>query len=593
MWVYLFIKATYLPVLHDELATFFYYIQTDNYLPPFAHWDANNHVLNSFLSAISYKTFGMSPLALRLPNVLSFIVLFYGAFQISGRLQSKLLRWALLLALTSSPYLLEYLAQCRGYGLSISLFLLAFSYFIQFFENKQRKYLVLFIIILFLATAANLTLVVPAVISISILGFFLLITYLPNQRPKLIKELGFLILLSLPFLFLIKFSFELKERGALYYGGDTGFYDFTVRSLSNLYLGHYNYVIACFVTLLFLCFGIYILYKFKSKKSLLPLFKPAVFFSFLLISSVAAILFLSYGMGVNFPEDRAAMYLYFLYVPSFAFILDDISKKRPSMKWVGILLFYVPILSILNAQPNEPYFTSQDRTSPELFEYVANTPNNFKFPNTVGGYKTQEFCWYYLSALKGGLQSKLHTNYHIALDADFQLVRDGRIEDSILFDFYKPVKADPIADLTLFERKEKLPKKLIYSADINPTAGFIEDEFYNILEIDIDSLTNKTLYLGAEMTLDAKIKPFISWLSATVFDSDGKPIYSEYIALDWLRKDWDGTLNNLLQGTLLHNITEDARVLKFYIWNIEKTSFSIPNGKCYLYELKRDFPNQY
>ena len=28
------------------------------------------------------------------------------------------------------------------------------------------------------------------------------------------------------------------------------------------------------------------------------------------------------------------------------------------------------------------------------------------------------------------------------------------------------------------------------------------------------------------------------------------------------------------------------------IWNIDKTRFSIPNGKCYLYRLERDFPTQ-
>src|SRR5690606_17909246 len=99
--------------------------------------------------------------------------------------------------------------------------------------------------------------------------------------------------------------------------------------------------------------------------------------------------------------------------------------------------------------------------------------------------------------------------------------------------------------------------------------------------------------IGAELTLDAKASPFIAWLSATVFDADGNSLYQEYIALDWLKKDWNGEENNLLQGTLLHNVPENAKTLKFYIWNIENASYSIPNGKCYLYNLKRDFPNQY
>ena len=57
LYTYLIIRCIYVPVLHDELATFFYYIQPDNYMPPKAHWDANNHILNSMLSNWSYHLF--------------------------------------------------------------------------------------------------------------------------------------------------------------------------------------------------------------------------------------------------------------------------------------------------------------------------------------------------------------------------------------------------------------------------------------------------------------------------------------------------------------------------------------------------------
>ena len=63
-----------------------------------------------------------------------------------------------------------------------------------------------------------------------------------------------------------------------------------------------------------------------------------------------------------------------------------------------------------------------------------------------------------MNSQAGGHEAKIQTNYHIALDADFQVVRDGRIEDSILFAYYTPVLNDPATHLTLFERKKKLPK---------------------------------------------------------------------------------------------------------------------------------------
>jgi len=197
-----------------------------------------------------------------------------------------------------------------------------------------------------------------------------------------------------------------------------------------------------------------------------------------------------------------------------------------------------------------------------------------------------------MSNRDGGNAGKIHTNYHVALDADFQVIRNDKLTDSILFDYYTPVLTDPATKLTLFERNKKIRKEEIYVTAVHPTNGVVEDEFHNILEIQIDSLRGELLYIGAEMTLLAESKPFISWLSVTINDVNGTSLYQEYIALDWLRKNWDGTSNNLLQGTLLHNIPAEASVLKFYIWNIDKTRFSIPNGKCYLYRLERDFPTQ-
>jgi len=106
LWTYLFLRAINVPLLHDEIATFFYYVQSDNYMPPNAPWDTNNHVLNSMMTNWSYHLFGQSPLALRLPNVLSFSFLFYAAYNISARLKTSSIRWGLLSGLTMSTYII-------------------------------------------------------------------------------------------------------------------------------------------------------------------------------------------------------------------------------------------------------------------------------------------------------------------------------------------------------------------------------------------------------------------------------------------------------------------------------------------------------
>tara|TARA_B110000037_G_scaffold223139_1_gene302753 strand:+ start:114936 stop:116795 length:1860 start_codon:yes stop_codon:yes gene_type:complete len=593
LWGFLFVRAVYVPVLHDEIATFFYYIQSDNYMPPGAHWDANNHVLNSMLANFSYHVFGSSPLALRLPNVLTYALFFYGVFQIAGRLNKKILRWGLLLALVASHYLFEYFGECRGYGMSIAFFVLAIFQFIRLKETGLRKHMLLVPLFLFLATAANLTLIIPAVLIFGFMCLFQLKQNFTDNKKVLLINGALLFFTGLPFLILVKLSFAFKERGAFYYGVGDGFYEVTVRSLSQVFMGFYNTPIAVVLTVLLIGFALYVLIKLIQKKTLYSTLDNASFFPTLLIANIACILFLFHKMEVNFPEDRIAIHLFFLFMASLAFILDDLSSKNAKIALVGIPLFYFPILFLFHATPTGSTFSSEERTPYPIYDYIANAENDFKFPISVGGYKTQEFCWYYLNNRNGGTQGKIHTNFHIAFDADFQIVRDGKIDDCTLFDYYDPVISDPATNLTLFERRNKLKKPLVFSADAKVTNGFISDEYHNILEMEVDSLEGQTLYIGAELTFEAIEKPFISWLAVTVNDVDGTSLYSDYVPLDWIRKHWDGTENNLVQGTLIHQIPEGAKTLKFHIWNIDKTSFSIRNGKCYLYHLERDFLNQY
>jgi hypothetical protein len=47
--VIVIIRCITVPFAHDEVATFYYYIQSESFLPFLSHVDANGHFLNSFL----------------------------------------------------------------------------------------------------------------------------------------------------------------------------------------------------------------------------------------------------------------------------------------------------------------------------------------------------------------------------------------------------------------------------------------------------------------------------------------------------------------------------------------------------------------
>ena len=119
-FVFILLRAALVPITHDEAATFLHYIQRGEFFPYFAHWDANNHPLNSFLSIITYRCLGSELVWLRLPNALSFILFAYYAYKLLKELNSRLTFTFGYVAILTAWMPFEFFAQCRGYGLSLA-----------------------------------------------------------------------------------------------------------------------------------------------------------------------------------------------------------------------------------------------------------------------------------------------------------------------------------------------------------------------------------------------------------------------------------------------------------------------------------------
>ena len=117
---YLVTRAFLVPMTYDEAATYLRYIDAG----PWALFDfsvATNHFLNSVLTRLSSQLLGDAPWALRLPNVLAG----FGYLIFAGALVRRADRGAVGLAgfvlVVANPYLLDYFALSRGYGLAIAL----------------------------------------------------------------------------------------------------------------------------------------------------------------------------------------------------------------------------------------------------------------------------------------------------------------------------------------------------------------------------------------------------------------------------------------------------------------------------------------
>ena len=113
-------RAIRVPLTYDEAAAFLRYIAAD----PLSLFDfsvATNHLLNTLLTKLFSTLAGTSEVVLRMPSLIGYGLYLYFSLLILRRLTYRAIAIAAFLLLNVNPYLLDYFALSRGYGLSLGL----------------------------------------------------------------------------------------------------------------------------------------------------------------------------------------------------------------------------------------------------------------------------------------------------------------------------------------------------------------------------------------------------------------------------------------------------------------------------------------
>jgi hypothetical protein len=132
-------RAILVPITYDEAISLVNYVESQ----PLDLLDfsvATNHLANSVLSRLSVALFGSAPWSLRLPNVLASILFVFGSAHLVSRSRSHTAATAAFAILTLNPYLLEYLALSRGYGLAVSSLFTASVLLATWWESPRPRH---------------------------------------------------------------------------------------------------------------------------------------------------------------------------------------------------------------------------------------------------------------------------------------------------------------------------------------------------------------------------------------------------------------------------------------------------------------------
>ena len=569
IWGYIILRAVYVPLVHDEASTFYHYIHVAEFIPGEAHWDANNHILNTAISILFYQWLGADEWVLRLGNILFFPLYAFFVFLISKKLSGNFVKLGFLLVMLTIHGVIEFFGYTRGYGMSMSLMLGAIYFLIEFIQHNKTRLLILCLLLMSLAVFANLTLSNTLLAIIIWLVWFI---FLGNENIKKIKQIFFVLGLGcIPFLIAAYISFELKNRGLLYYGFSSGFIPNTTQSLIKMMFGSHHVLFDVFGGLLslFILVGL-IASLFKSRLKFFQ--QHTAIFSGLLVANLCAVFLQHWILGVRFPEDRTGMHLVLFFIAAVFFGVNAFSNYRFSLFFLLPLLIF-PFHFINHANLSYSTHWKNEHMDESSFLRIVKENNYNSFATSVGGYGIQHQVWNYYNFKHGGNNPMLSFSDYPSFHYDY-LVLNPLEQNMSSVNLYTLLEKDPYSGIAYYKRKINTTWTEDTTIINNTGVDFDKKEFLVFYEEKTNRLHNKALGIDVKLLFNSQASPMKGAVIVCVDRlPDMKNLYYQSISTHGLKSGY-----NKKNGEEFHQffsvpeLPKDSVRISVYFWNIKQIS---------------------
>ncbi len=577
VFIYLSIRVFYNETLHDEIATYMFFIYQGDYWGDTIVWDANNHLLNSFIGNQLYPLFKDHISLYRLPNLLAFILYFFGLKKILKDLITKNLRLIALITCCSFSIIIDYFALCRGYGLSLGVFVWALVNLKNYARENKSKYILYTYIFLILAISANLTFITTGLF----ICLFIIFDQLMKGKSISIRNHVYKILMHLPFILacsiFIKVSFELKKHGALYYGSLDGIWDVTGKSLQLYFLYVKNDQWMYFYLILFCGLIIVLVKSLYSKKLTEYLKSQFLIYSLLFFGNMVAILFLALVLKVNYPEDRTAFYLV---IPFFLMLFYCIDQLKFGSRIQYIFLLF-PCLFIFHLNIHSSSFSPEQRMTDLVYQKVK---KELKPNESLMIYHTMAWNWPFRESLQKIKSSVSNISNPNAMVTDYIITNTDIFKNRALLYYYDTLIYDPSNTYIAFKRKIPLIKNLLYTSPI-VSHKKMSQEFIQILEEDsLNRFSGKSLQISVQGKLKTYAPKNKIQLVLQTFDKANLLTNNLYYSFETT---YQGKMidDSFLHHFVVEKIKKNDFLLKVYLWDRKNEQVQLDKASCQFYEL--------
>jgi hypothetical protein len=578
LFTYLVIRAIFNEPLLDELTTYSNYIQSHKPHNSDVPMDANNHLLNTYLASGTHCLFGGHQFWLRLPNVLSFIFYFISIAAILKYLNHTIVRYLGLLAFTCMPFITEYFAYCRGYGLSLMLLMVAFHQLLRFIHAQSPNAFIIGILAAAFAAMANLNVLS---LSLFLFGYFLLISF--RKKPlrigsivlkRMIPVLCYLGIIAL----LLAFSFQLKNGGALYWGGKNGLWETTGASLTKFVLFSSGEGVKYLCLLLLVFFGIRLIWLVIQRKWNVWN-EPFAVFTLLLIGSLVFIEITVRLMGLLYPLDRGAIHLVVLFLLALVFLIDC-TKTSSNVAWV--FLFF-PIIFVQKMSIYSSVYSAEDRLSADF--YNALRPQLRE--NDAILCDSQLALPFLDKQLRGNKEIFIvSADLRMPTHSDIWITHTSKVKPPV-WNHYRLIASDPYSGAVAFRKKTPCSRRLIKSEKIETERQ--HDNAYDLMKRQmVDLKPGETIAL--EVTGHLK-SPSVTSNIELRLAGIGPNGENAYFTITPLRMFFQNrTINEDFHINMkLDDLKTSAKEFLVYFWSPCGEQLVITNLRCNLYVINNNY----
>lgn len=371
-------RAHLVPFAHDESFTYLNAVTAPlSDVLSLQFKDANNHPLNTWGMFAFSRLFGDSELSLRLPNLIAHLIYLLASIGLVRRIPSTAGAFMAFLVLNFNPFLLEFFALARGYGLGAGFMMLSIWLTVESIETTLEMSS------FFLGSTAFAASTLAVMSNYSFIYFFVSLPVglllgrilrssfrderqLNDIEPRIagLLLLGFAFWNStLTLLTLGREIIALRREGAFYVGGETGFWEDTIRSLIERSLansiappeGIISKTIETGVALVLILSGILVI-RLLLKKEFNRLQLALAMVVCVLLCAVGFMVGGFFILAVNYPQGRSAIFLLPLIGIAFVFVMNEVSNLKIrakgrfelSLAVIVVLILFGNLLSSVN-----------------------------------------------------------------------------------------------------------------------------------------------------------------------------------------------------------------------------------------------------